>query len=61
LSSDSVANEQGVTLPRHIDVHVHIKTAVNRNELELLHMQITPEQVIITMADVAYTADSEGQ
>jgi DNA-repair protein XRCC2 len=61
-SSDSVANEQGVTLPRYIDVHVHIKTktAVNRNELELLHMQITPEQVIITMADVAYAADSEG-
>ena len=60
-SSDSVANERGiVTLARHNDVNVHIKTAVNRNDLELLHMQINPEEVIITMADVAYAADSEG-
>jgi DNA-repair protein XRCC2 len=52
-SSDSAAYEQGMlTLARHIDIHVHVKTAVNRNEL--LHMQINPEQVIITMADVAH-------
>jgi DNA-repair protein XRCC2 len=59
-SSDRTAYEQGmVTLARHINIHVHVKTAVNHNEL--LHMQINPEQVIITTVDVANAVDSEEQ
>jgi hypothetical protein len=41
----------------HIDIHVHVKTAVDHTELLL--MQINPEQVIITMADVAYTSNRQ--
>lgn len=50
--------EQGmVSLVRHIDVHVHVKTAAVIHA-ELLHMHISPEHVNVTMADVAYDIDS---
>lgn len=50
--------EQGmVSLVRHIDVHVHVKTT-GVIHAELLHMQISPEHVSITMADVAHDVDS---
>ena len=59
-SSYNVVDEQGMVPPaRHISIHVHTKTAVNH--IELLHMQINPEQVIITMADVTHDTDSEEQ
>jgi len=50
--------EQGmVPLVRHIDVHVRVKTTAVIHA-ELLHMQISPEHVNITMADVAHDIDS---
>jgi hypothetical protein len=49
--------EQGmVSLVRHIDVHVRVKTTAVIHT-ELLHMQISPEHVNITMADVAHDID----
>lgn len=58
-SSHSAADEQRSTsLGRQVDIHVHVKTAVDHAELL---MQIHPEQVIITAPDVAYATDSEEQ
>jgi len=51
--------ERIVSLERHIDIHVQVKSAVDH--AELLHMQINPEQVIITMSDVADVPDNEEQ
>jgi DNA-repair protein XRCC2 len=58
-SSHSAVDEQRIaSLPvTHVDIHVHVKTAVDHTELLL--MKINPEQVIITMADTAYTSDRE--
>jgi DNA-repair protein XRCC2 len=59
-SSHSATEEQGIaSLARHVDIHVRAKATVNHTEL--LHMQINPERVTIAMADVANTADIEGQ
>ena len=50
--------EQGMaSLVRHIDAHVRVKTTAVIHA-ELLHMQISPEHVNITMADVAHDIDS---
>ena len=56
-SSRNAVDEQRIASLTHVDIHVHVKTAVDHTEL--LHMQITPEQVIITTADTAYTSDRE--
>jgi DNA-repair protein XRCC2 len=58
-SSHSAVDEQRTaSLPvTHVDIHVHVKTAVDHTEL--LFMQINPEQVIITTADTTNTSDGE--
>jgi DNA-repair protein XRCC2 len=58
-SSHSAVDEQTTaSLPvTRVDVHVHVKTAVDHSEL--LSMQINPEQVIITTPDTAYTSERE--
>ena len=48
-SSHNVVDEQGKASLSHVDVRVHVKTAVDHTELLL--MQINPEQVIITVAE----------
>ncbi|KAI9457729.1 hypothetical protein F5148DRAFT_341255 [Russula earlei] len=49
--SHNAANEQEMSsLPQHLDIHVHVKTAINHTEL--LHMQINSQQVLITISDV---------
>ncbi len=55
-SSHNAVDEQGKAPLSHVDIHVHVKTAVDHTEL--LFMQIKPEQVIITVAD-ACTSDRE--
>jgi DNA-repair protein XRCC2 len=53
----SHSEEQRIASLTHVDIHVHVKTAVDHTELLL--MQINPEQVIITMADTAYTSNRD--
>lgn len=56
-SSHKVVDEQRIASLTNVDIHVHVKTAVDHTELLL--MQINPEQIIITMADTAYTSDRQ--
>ncbi|KAH9985403.1 hypothetical protein BJV74DRAFT_886278 [Russula compacta] len=57
--SHSAADEQRSTsFGRQVDIHVHVKTAVDHADLL---MQIHPEQVIITVPDIPYATGSEEQ
>ncbi len=56
-SSHNAVDEQGKASLSHVDIHVHVKTAVDHTE-QLL-MQIKPEQVIITLADAVHGSDRE--
>ncbi|KAI0307760.1 hypothetical protein B0F90DRAFT_1676958 [Multifurca ochricompacta] len=48
------------SLRRYVDIHVHVKTAVDH--AELLLMRISSEQVVITIADDTHTlGNEEGQ
>jgi DNA-repair protein XRCC2 len=53
----SHSEEQRIASLTHVDIRVHVKTAVDHTELLL--MQINPERVIITMADTAYTSNRD--
>jgi hypothetical protein len=50
-SSNNAVDEHGKTSLSHVDIRVHVKTAVDHTELLL--MQIKPEQVIITVVDTS--------
>jgi hypothetical protein len=54
-SSHNAVDEQGKSSLSHVDIRVHVKTAVDHTEFLL--MQIKPEQVVITVAETAYTSD----
>jgi len=57
-SSHTAAGKRWISsLTPHVDVHVHVKTALNHTEH--LHMQIDHERVIITTTDVSHTSDNE--
>jgi DNA-repair protein XRCC2 len=56
-SSHNAVDEQGKASLSHVDIRVHVKTAVDHTEFLL--MQIKPEQVIITVAEAAYTSDRD--
>jgi hypothetical protein len=56
-SSHNAVNEQGKVSLSHVDIRVHVKTAVDHTELLL--MQIKPEQVIIIVAEASYTSDRD--
>ena len=53
--SHNTVDEQGKTSMSHVDIRVHVKTAVDHTEFLL--MQIKHEQVIITVAEATYTSD----
>jgi len=58
-SSHNAADEQGKVSLSHVDIHIHVKTAVDHTELLL--MQIKTEQVIITVAEAVYTSDRDDE
>ena len=55
--SHNAVDEQGKASPSHVDIRVHVKTAVDHTELLL--MQIKPEQVIIIVEEAPCTSDRD--